>query len=76
MFNNPNHCYLYLGLLKCFTGTLGEVIVFCLCRVSWQVHKITICCGWNILSSCLFLFLLVQIEFVVNVYYRIAHKVV
>lgn len=74
MFSTPNRCCLYLGLLKHFTGTLG-VIIFCLYKVSRWMPSITLCFELNILLSCL-LFLLVKIEFVVNVYYCIPLKAV
>lgn len=74
MFDIPNHCCLYLGLMKHFTGTL-EVIIFCLYKVSRWMRNMALFFGLNILLSCL-LFLLVKIVFVVHVLHCIPLKAV
>lgn len=76
MFKIPNCCYLKLGLLKRFTGTLrGNNLLFVQSEQADAQHNYSLWLGYLVILS-FFLFLPAKMEFVVNVYYCVALKAV
>lgn len=75
MFDIPNHGYLYLGLLKRFTDTLGaNNLLFVQSEQADAQRNYFLWLEYLVVLSFFFLFLLAKIEFVVHVYYCIALK--